>query len=183
MIIPYGVNIWRSGPNSLPTSPTGSEAKSAKTKPSLCGCNRAAARTSPSSVKSRCGGPPTASTPATHEQPEQHSCGQPRRSGNTTSTEVSPAAATTSVILTSQNVRPRQPHVVADTKIDSTCNSHPRSTRTRHPAPAYRSAPPRRGGCRPPTTWRAEDDSRQAGPSSDTPAGFGSWWPAAGWAP
>jgi AAA domain len=74
MIILFGANIWRSGPNSLPTSPTGSEATSAKTKHSLCGCNRAAARTSPSSVKSRCGGPPTASTLATHDQPDQDNC-------------------------------------------------------------------------------------------------------------
>ena len=101
---------------------------------------------SPSSVKSPCGGPPTASTPATHDQPEQHSCRQLRPSGNTTSTEVSPAAATTtSVILTSQSASLLQPHVIAGTKIDSACPNHPRSARTRHPAPAYRSAPPSRG--------------------------------------
>jgi hypothetical protein len=46
----------------------------AKTIPSLCGRRRAAVRTSPSLVKSRCGGPPTASTPTTHNQPDQHSC-------------------------------------------------------------------------------------------------------------
>ena len=103
---------------------------------------RAAARTSPSWVKSPCGAPPTASTPATDDQPEQDSCRQLRPSGNTTSTEVSPAAATTtSVILTSKRPRLLKPHVIAGTKTDSACPNHPRSTRTRHPAPAYRSAP------------------------------------------
>ena len=91
-------------------------------------------------VKSRCGGPPTASTPTTHDQPEQDSCRQLRRSGNTTSTEVSPAAATTTTaILTSKSASLLEPHVIAGTKIDSGCPNHPRSTRTRHPAPAYRS--------------------------------------------
>ena len=42
MIIPCGANIWRSGPNSLPTSPTGSEVTPAKTKRGLCGRRRAA---------------------------------------------------------------------------------------------------------------------------------------------
>ena len=49
-----------------------------------------AARTSPSWVKSRCGGPRTASTPGTHDQPEQDGCRQLGPSANTTSTEVSP---------------------------------------------------------------------------------------------
>jgi hypothetical protein len=81
-----------------------------------------------------------------HDQPGQHSCRQLRRSGNTTSTEVSPAAATTtSVILTSQSDSLLEPHVIAGTKIDSGCPNHPRSARTRHPAPAHRSSPPSRG--------------------------------------
>ena len=119
---PVWGHIWRRGPNSLPTSPTRSEITPAKTKPNLCGRRRAAARTSPSSVKSPCGGPPTASTPTTHDQPEQHSCRQLGASGNTTSTEVSPAAATTtSVIPPSQSGGLLQPGVIAGTKIDSNC--------------------------------------------------------------
>jgi hypothetical protein len=43
-------------------------------------------------VKSPCGGPPTASTPTTHDQPEQDNCPQHQPSGNTTSTEVSPVS-------------------------------------------------------------------------------------------
>ena len=112
----------------------------AKTIRSPCGRRRAAARTSPSLVKSPCGGPPTASTLATHDQPEQHSCRQLRPSGNTTSTEVSPAAATTTRdILTSKSPRLLQRRVVAGTKIDNARPNYPRSTRTRHPAPAHRS--------------------------------------------
>jgi hypothetical protein len=80
--------------------------------------------------------------PATDDQPEPDSCRQLQPSGNTTSTEVSPAAAmTTSVILTSKRPRLLQPHVIAGTNTDSACPNHPRSTRTRHPPPAYRSAP------------------------------------------
>ena len=33
--------------------------------------------------------------------------------------------------------------MIAGTKIDGACTNHPRSTRTRHPAPAYRSGPRR----------------------------------------
>jgi hypothetical protein len=86
-----------------PTSPTRFEVTLAWTKPSPCGRRRAAAPISPSSMKSPCGGPPTASTPTTHDQPEQHSCPQLRPSGNTTSTEVSPGAVTTTTVLTSQS--------------------------------------------------------------------------------
>ena len=141
MIIPSGANIWRNGPNSSPTSPIGSEDTPTKTKPSLCGRRRAAARTSPSLVKSPCGGPPTASTPTTHDQPEQHNGRLLPRSGNTTSTEVLPGAVRTSVTLTSQSPRLLLPRVIAGTKIDSACSDHPRSARTRRPAPAFRSLP------------------------------------------
>ena len=44
------------------------------------------------------GGPQTACTPTTHDPPDQDSCRQLRPSGNTTSTEVSPAAATTTAL-------------------------------------------------------------------------------------
>jgi hypothetical protein len=64
-------------------------------------------------------------TPPTHDQPEQHNCRQRRPSGNTISTEVSPAAATTTIILTSQSARLLQPQVIAGTKIDNACPNHP----------------------------------------------------------
>ena len=140
MIIPFGPTIWRSGPDELPASPVGSEVTPGRMIPSLCGRRRAAARTLPSWAKSRCGGPPTASTPTTHDQPGQHSCKQPRPSGNTTSTEVSPPAATTASVVTLQSARLLQPNVIAGTKIDCTGPNRPRSIRTRHPAPDHRSA-------------------------------------------
>jgi hypothetical protein len=77
----------------------------------------------------------------THDQPEQHSCPPLRRSGNTTSTEASPDAATTTAVMKSERARPLDPHEIAGQKIDSACPNHPRSTRTPHPAPAHRSAP------------------------------------------
>jgi hypothetical protein len=40
--------------------------------------------------------------------------------------------------LTSQSGHPPEPQVIAGTKIDSGCPNHPRSARTRHPAPAHR---------------------------------------------
>jgi AAA domain/Aldo/keto reductase family len=137
MIILFGADIWRSGPNWSPTSPIRSEITPAKPKPSRCGRRRAAAPTSQSSVNSPCGGPPTASTPTTHDQPDQHICRQPQPSGSTTSTAASPTAVTTTSVLTSQSAAPLRPHVIADTKIEASWPNHPRSNRTRHPAPAY----------------------------------------------
>ena len=160
MIIRSGANIWPSGPNSSPTSPARSEATQAKTQPGLCGRRPTAARTPPSSVKSPYGGPRTPSTPATHDQPEQDGCRQLRPSGNTTSTAVSRAAMTTTSVLTSQSAAPLQPHAIAGTKIDSDCPNHPRSTRTRHPAPAHRRR--QAEWVEPPETCdRAEGDSGQ----------------------
>src|SRR5687768_1308363 len=91
----------------------------------------------PSLVKSRCGGPPTASTPTTHYQPEQHSCKQPRPSGNTISTGVSPA--TTSAGMESERATVLDPREITGQKIDSACPNHPRSARARRrPPPAFR---------------------------------------------
>ena len=47
-------------------------------------------------------------------------------SGNTTSTDLSPAApTTTAVVLTSQSTRLLQPHMIAGTTIDSGCPNLP----------------------------------------------------------
>jgi hypothetical protein len=105
--------------------------------------------------------------PTTHGQPEQHSCPQLGPSGNTTSTEASlGAATTTSVVLTSQSARLPQPHVIAGTKIDNTRPNHPPSTRIRQPAPAHRSPakarlePADRNDGRPPTAEFGSNRSR-----------------------
>jgi hypothetical protein len=105
----------------------------------LNGRRRAAVRTSPSSVKSPCGGPPTASTPGTHDQPEQDSCALLPPSGNTTSTGVSPGAW---AMLTERLL---DPHETAGHKIDSAHPNHPRSDRPcRRLAPACSAQLPTR---------------------------------------
>jgi hypothetical protein len=136
MIITFGASTWRSGRSSLSASQIKSETAPAIAANSPCGHRRAATRPPSSSVKSPSGGPPTASTPATDDQPEQHSCRQLPRSGNTTSIAVSPrASTTTSVALTSKSGSLLQ----AGTKIDTACPDHPRPGRTHHPRRPFRS--------------------------------------------
>jgi hypothetical protein len=93
MIIPFGASIWRSGRSSLSASQIGFETAPARTANSRYGRRRAATRASPSSVKSRSGVPPSASTPKTADQPEQDSYKRRPPVGNRTSTETLPCAA------------------------------------------------------------------------------------------
>jgi hypothetical protein len=140
-IIPFGASIWRSGRNSLSASQIRFETALARTANSRYGHRRAATRLPPSLVKSLSGAPPSASTPKTADQPEQHSYKRRPPFGNTTSTAGSPGAATTAVVLTFESARLMEPHVIAGTKIDSGCPNHPRSAQPPHPAPAYRNSP------------------------------------------
>ena len=55
-------------------------------------------------------------------------------------------------VFTAQSARLLQPHVIAGTKIDTASPNHPRSARTRHPAPASRSGPRRVECVEPPDT-------------------------------
>ena len=71
MTIPSGATTWQSDPNWSPTSPTRSKITPAKVTPSQSGLHREATRAPPSSAKSQCGGPPTASIPKTRDQPEE----------------------------------------------------------------------------------------------------------------
>ena len=71
MLIPSGATTWQSDPNWSPTSPTRSKTTPAKVTPSQSGHHREATRAPPSSAKSQCGGPPTASIPKTRDQPEE----------------------------------------------------------------------------------------------------------------
>jgi hypothetical protein len=77
------------------------------------GAPPAAARTSPSSVKSPCGGPPTASTPATDDQPEERNSKQPPRYGNRASTGISRVTPTTQQIQAAPNQAKDAAHLVA----------------------------------------------------------------------
>ena len=94
MTIPSGATTWQSDPSWSPTSPTRSETTPASDGRSRSGHRRAATRAPPSSAKSQCGGPPTASTPKTPDQPEQPNSKRRPPSGNSTSTETLPYAAT-----------------------------------------------------------------------------------------
>ena len=138
--IPSGAPIWQSDLSWSPNSPTRFKTTPAKVTARQPGLQQELA-TAPSSAKSQRGGPPTASIPKTRGQPEETNSKPSRPSGNSTSTEVSPAAATTSVVLTSRGPRLLQPRLIAGPKIDSACSDHPRSTRTPHPAPGHRSSP------------------------------------------
>ena len=71
MTIPSGATTWQSDPNWSPTSPTRSKTTPAKVTPSQSGHHREVTRAPPSSAKSRCGAPPTASIPKTRDQPEE----------------------------------------------------------------------------------------------------------------
>jgi transposase InsO family protein len=74
MIITFGVSTWRSGRSSLSASQIRSETAPAIAANSRYGHRWAATRAWPSSVTSRSGVPPSASTPKTADQPEQNNC-------------------------------------------------------------------------------------------------------------
>ena len=96
-----------------------------------------AARTHARKIKTR---RPTASTwgPTTNQSRTTADCFLPLA---TTSTVVSPGAATASTVLTSASARLLDPHEIAGHKIDSACPNHPRSARARRrPSPPCGSA-------------------------------------------
>jgi hypothetical protein len=83
-------------------------------------------------------------------RPGAASCRQLRPSGNTTSTEVSPTAATTAVVLASKSPSLLQPHLIAGSKIDAACPTTrypaelatPRRPIEAHPAKSRGAKPP-----------------------------------------
>ena len=85
MAIPSGATTWQSDPNWSPTSPTRFKTTPAKVTASQSGLHREATRAPPSSAKSQCGGPPTASIPKTRDQPEEPTSKRSRPSGNNAS--------------------------------------------------------------------------------------------------
>ena len=93
MIITFGASTWRSGRSSLSASQIGFETAPARTANSRYGHRRVVTRPPPSSVKSRSGVPPSASTPKTADQPEQDSYRRRPPFGNKTSTGTLPCAA------------------------------------------------------------------------------------------
>jgi len=71
-------------------SPTRSKTTPANMTPSQSGHHREVTPAPPSSAKSQCGAPPTASIPKTRDQPEEANSKQPPPCGNNASTGISP---------------------------------------------------------------------------------------------
>jgi conjugative relaxase-like TrwC/TraI family protein len=101
------------------------------------GLRRAVSRASPSSVKSKSGGPPTRSTGRITDPRVQDNCRQRPPSGSTTSTEVLRTAATS---VGSMPEPTRLPENIAGTKINNADPHHSPPARAQRPAPAGRSA-------------------------------------------
>ena len=90
MTIPSGATTWQSDPNSSQTSPARFKTRPAKVTPRQPGHHREVTSAPPSLAKLQCGGPPTASIPKTHDQPEEANSKHFRPSGNNASTGTSP---------------------------------------------------------------------------------------------
>ena len=79
-----------------------------------------------------CGGPPTASTPTTADQPDRHNPGPLNPSGNKTSTSRSTTSATQHLTTTHKRRQlRREPPKVASRPTDTTCPSHTTLTKGR----------------------------------------------------
>jgi hypothetical protein len=91
-------------------------------------------------VKSPCGGPPTASTRTTADQPDQNNCGLLPPSGNRISTGKSSTSATKRLITASKKHEPRlRPSKVSGRMSETTGRRSPRPTVDRyHEAQACR---------------------------------------------
>ncbi len=135
MTIPSGGPTWQSDPNWSPTSPTRSKITPAKVTPSQSGHLREATRAPPSSAKSRCGGPPTASIPKTHDQPEEPNSKLSRPCGNNASTGISRVPPTRQQMRGPTSDRQDTPHSVQATT-GSARTKNPNGVRAGRPRPA-----------------------------------------------
>ena len=131
---PSGATTWQSDPNSSPTSPPSFKTTPATLTPSQLGLHREATRPPPSSAKSLCGAPQTASIPTTRDQPgEEANSKRSRPSGNNTSTGISPVPPIRQATRDSTNGRQYTPHPVAGTSTASARTRHPINVRTGQP--------------------------------------------------
>jgi len=131
-----GPPTWQSDPSWSPTSPTWSKITPAKVKPSQSGHLREATRAPPSSATLQYGGPPTASIPKIHDQPEELSSKRFRPSGNNASTGISPVPPTRQQIRGATSGRQRTVHLDAGTTIASARTKNPNVVRAGRPHPA-----------------------------------------------
>jgi hypothetical protein len=113
MIIPCGASIWQSDLNWSQTSPARCRITPAKVTPRRSGLPSEVTQSPPSSAKSQCGGPPTASIRKTGAQPEEEATSKRSPpSGNNASTEISPVPATRQQMRGPTSDRHDAPHLV-----------------------------------------------------------------------
>ena len=105
-------------------------------KPSQSGHLREATRAPPSSATLQYGGPPTASIPKIHDQPEELSSKRFRPSGNNASTGISPVPPTRQQIRGATSGRQRTVHLDAGTTIASARTKNPNVVPAGRPHPA-----------------------------------------------
>src|SRR5512132_4125879 len=105
------------------------------------GLHREATRAPPSSAKSPCGGPPTASIPKTRDQPEEPSSKCFRPCGNSASTGISPLQPIRQATRGLTNDRQHTPHLDAGTTTGSARTKNPNGVRAGSPR-AGDSTPP-----------------------------------------
>jgi AAA domain len=132
---PAGASTWRSGRNSSSGSQIRFETAPARTANSPYGHRRAATRLPPSSVKSRSGVPPSASTPKTSDQPEQDNCRPRPPFGNRNSTETLPCAAA-ALVQMEGNARLVDPLEITSAKINIACLQRTLFVGVSRPGPA-----------------------------------------------
>jgi hypothetical protein len=89
-----------------------------------------------SSAKSQCGGPPTASIPKTHDQPEEANSERFRPCGNNASTGISRVPLTRQLMQRPMSGSQRTSHLDAGTTTSSACTKNPNGVRAGRPRPA-----------------------------------------------
>jgi hypothetical protein len=137
MIIPSGVTTWQGDPSWSQTSPARFKTTPPTVTPCQSGHHRGATPAPPSSAKSQCGAPATASIPKTRDQPEEEAnWRQPPPCGNSASTGRSPVPPIRQTTRGLTNDRQHTPHLVAGTTTASARTKDPDNVRTRQPHPA-----------------------------------------------
>src|SRR3954452_21574128 len=100
------------------------------------GLQREATRAPPSSARSQCGVPPTASIPKTRDQPEEPNSKRSQPSGNNASTAISRVPPTRQQILGPMSDTQHTPHLDAGTTTDRARTNHPNRAPAPPPHPA-----------------------------------------------
>jgi hypothetical protein len=137
MPILSGGPIWQSDLNWSPTSPTRFKTTPAKVPTRQSGLHReVTTRAPPSSAKSQCGAPPTASIPKTRDQPEEPNSKRSRPCGNNASTGISRVPPTPQQMRRPMSGRQHTPHLDAGTTTGSACTNNPNGVRAGRPHPA-----------------------------------------------